>query len=64
MQEFPETTLPQDQLATQPEPDSIQRLLVALGEWGAAEVRGASGPLLERLEDEAQDAFDSVAAAA
>ena len=48
----------------QPEPDSIRRLLFALGAWGAAEVEGAPEPTLEQLADLALDAYKDVAAVA
>ena len=49
---------------TGPDPQAIQRLLAALGEWGVAEVEGASEPTLQELEGEALDAFRDVAAVA
>lgn len=60
MQEIPDTTDPLVVL----EPDSVQRLLAALGEWGVAEVQGVPEPILDQFEDRAKDAYLDVAAVA
>ncbi len=44
--------------------DSIGRLLVALGEWGVAEVQGVSEPVLNELEDRAMCAYKDIASVA
>lgn len=49
---------------TQPEPESVRRLLAALGEWGVAEVQGAPEMTLEQLAERAKDAYQDVAAVA
>ncbi len=46
------------------EPDMVRQLLVALGQWGVAEMEGASEPALDELEDLAQDAYDNIASVA
>ncbi len=47
----------------QPDPDSIRRLLNALGDWGAAEVRGVSGAELQLFADRAMSAYTDLKAA-
>ena len=49
---------------TQPEPESVQRLLAALGDWGEAEVQGASTLILDQLADRALTAYEDIAAVA
>ena len=60
MQDTPDISVPSEQ----PDTDPVRRLLVALGEWGVAEVQGESEPVLEQLKDEANDAYKDVAAVA
>ncbi len=49
---------------TQPEPESVLRLLTALGDWGEAEEQGVPTPLLDQLAYRALDAYEDIAAAA
>lgn len=49
---------------SQPDPEPVQRLLAALGEWGVAEVQGASERSLELLIERAMSAYTEVASAA
>ena len=58
--------VPDDALIPMPPPDSdsVRRLLAALGEWGAAEVEGASEPVLDELEDRAMSAYRDIASVA
>lgn len=63
MQESLDTTHPIE-TGDQSEPDSIRRLLTALGEWGVGEVQGLPEPMLEQLEVQAMDAYKDVAAVA
>ena len=46
------------------EPDSVRQLLLALGEWGLAEVKGASTSTLDQLEDRARNAYSDAASVA
>lgn len=45
----------------QPDPEPVQRLLAALGEWGVAEVQGAPTSSLELLAERALSAYLDVA---
>ena len=47
-----------------PDPESVQRLLAALGEWGVAEVEGAPETSLALLAERAMDAYRDVATVA
>lgn len=44
-----------------PDPESVQRLLLALAEWGVAEVEGAPETSLDQLEERAMSAYLAVA---
>ena len=46
---------------SQPDPEPIQRLLAALGEWGVAEVEGVSKASLDLLAERAMSAYLDVA---
>ena len=57
---------PQPQPAHQqaPDPESVRMLLRALGEWGAAEVRGEPQQALDTFAQQAMTAYRTVAQAA
>ena len=47
-----------------PDPEEVARLLRALGEWGAAEVRGEPQQALDTFARQAMTAYESLAQAA
>jgi hypothetical protein len=49
-----------DGLICQPDPEPVRHLLVALGEWGAAEVQGAPESSLDLLIERAMNAYVSM----
>jgi hypothetical protein len=59
-----QTTQPKLPQQASPDPENVTRLLRALGEWGAAEVRGEPQQSLETFAQRAMTAYRSLAQAA